>query len=372
MRDLLKEILRFQPDWTWRNTPAMEQRGLLVRREAAAWLHEHLPELSGLVLPAIDDLKVEGRDGTGRKTEIPWVRVHSASRSPSATEGWYVVYLFSADGEVVYLSLNQGTTRWENGVFRPRPPHELQARVDWARHLLAGDFAATPKLAEKISLKARSSDLGSGYERGNVAAFPYPVDALPSEDVLEADLRFLVSVLGKLYVAADQALALPGEPAPEVADALTAVERAAGRRFGQRGFRQSAGERLAIERRAVKVACDYLIEHKYSVKDVGATQPYDIDARRGQERLFVEVKGTASDGAEVILTRGEVRLHAREHPNTMLVIVSGIALDRDSDPPVASGGVLRVVHPWKIDDSGLTPIAYRYAVPSETGLATPA
>src|SRR4051812_6866466 len=117
MQSLLRDILLLQPDWTWQNTPAMQRRGVLVRRDAAQWLRERLPQLAAAVPSGIDDLEVEGRDGTGRKTEIPWVRVHSASRSPSATDGWYVVYLFSAAGDRAYLSLNQGTTRWENGEF---------------------------------------------------------------------------------------------------------------------------------------------------------------------------------------------------------------------------------------------------------------
>src|SRR4051794_8207014 len=110
----------------------MARRGVLVRKEAADWLRELLPQLSAAVPALVDDLAVEGRDGTGRKTEVPWLRVHSRTRSPSATEGWYVVYLFSAEGDRVYLSLNQGTTRWENGEFRARPPEELRARVAWA------------------------------------------------------------------------------------------------------------------------------------------------------------------------------------------------------------------------------------------------
>lgn len=92
------------------------ETGVLVRREIASWLRAQLAELSRLVPAAVDDLGVEVRDGTGRKTEIPWVRIFSASRSPSATVGFYVVYLLSGAGGQAYLSLNQGTTRWENGI----------------------------------------------------------------------------------------------------------------------------------------------------------------------------------------------------------------------------------------------------------------
>jgi len=29
----------------------------------------------------------------------------------------------------------------------------------------------------------------------------------------------------------------------------------------------------------------------------------------------------------------------------------------------ATGGILRIINPWKLDDSALRPIAYRYEVP---------
>lgn len=139
MRAQIEEVLRLQRGWTWENTPDMERRGVLVRRDAPNWLREHLPELSKLVPQAVDDLSVEGRDGTGRKTEVPWVRVYSTSRSPSATVGFYVVYLFSGSGSHAYVSLNQGTTRWENGDFR-----ETRSRAGGAGQLGARGHRRCP------------------------------------------------------------------------------------------------------------------------------------------------------------------------------------------------------------------------------------
>ena len=55
-----------------------------------------------------------------------------------------------------------------------------------------------------------------------------------------------------------------------------------------------------------------------------------------------------------------VLLNAEHHPDTMVIVVGGVELDRAAVPPRASGGVLRVVHPWSVDHADLTPIAYRY------------
>jgi hypothetical protein len=172
--------------------------------------------------------------------------VYSAARSPSSTIDWYVVYLFSADGERVYLSLNQATTRRsEDGRLRARPLAELHAGVAWARQQLVADLAPRSDLVDDIMLAGRPSGLGPGYERGNVAAFAYSINAIPPKESLETDLRFLASVLGKLYTAADHALELPGEPAPEISDALTVIKQTTGRRPRGQGFRLTAAERSA-------------------------------------------------------------------------------------------------------------------------------
>ncbi|WP_204765292.1 MrcB family domain-containing protein [Lentzea nigeriaca] len=339
----------------------MQERGRLIRREVPHWLRDRLPAVTRNAPVEIDDWQVEPSDGTGLKNEIPWVRVHSAGRSPSATLGWYVVYLFAAQGDRVYLSLMQGASRWENGEFRPRPRSELRQRAEWAREALADRLLARADLVEKIELNARKSKLGPAYEAGTVVAFEYSRDELPSDEVLGNDLSFLVSVLSHLYE-----LDPPGEVAPEIADAVINAERSAGRARRGQGLHLSAAERVAVERRAVAVATGYLEEQGYQVVDVGATESYDLDARRGEEHLFVEVKGTttvwSSSGSEIIVTKNEVDLHLREYPNNMLLIISQIVLDRSVTPPSASRGELRVIHPWRVELPNLTPVTYRYLV----------
>lgn len=361
MRALLRDVLLLQPKWESTNTPAMQKRGHLVRDDVAGRLREQLPALARYAPVGVDDWKVEPSDGAGNKSEIPWVRVHSASRSPSATRGWYVVYLFEALGDRVYLSLMQGTSRWVNGEFKTRPRSELRRRAQLVREALATRLLARPDLVEKIELNARKSNLGPAYEAGTVVAFEYSRDELPSDEVLFNDLGFLVSVLGHLYE-----LDPPGEAAPEIADALVEAERSAGRARRGQGLHLTAAERVAVERRAVAVATSYLVEQGYEVVDVGATESYDLDARRGEERLYVEVKGTttvwARGSSEIIVTKNEVDLHLREYPNNMLLIVSQIVLDRSATPPSASHGELRVIHPWQVKQPNLTPVTYRYLV----------
>jgi hypothetical protein len=291
------------------------------------------------------------------------VRVYSASRSPSATIGWYAVYLFSAEGDRLYLSLNQGTTRWDGTGFPRRPEHELRARVKWARTQLAddlGDLADSWK--PHIQLDSRRSELGRGYELGNVAAIEYTLDAIPPDEQLYEDLRTAMNLLGVIYRREDEGLYVPGD-SPEVADAETQIERLAGnrRRRQGRGPRLSATQRRAIELRAVDLATSHLVALGYSVIDVGATHSYDLHATRGDEELKVEVKGTTSTGSEVLLTRNEVLLHQEAHPHNALAVVHSIYLGRDTDSPTATGGELVFEQPWQLDSARLVPMAFRYA-----------
>ncbi|WP_385642866.1 MrcB family domain-containing protein [Streptomyces sp. SudanB91_2054] len=101
----------------------MQARGVTIRQELPR-LRAHVALLTWALGTAPDELGIEGRDGTGLKTEVPLVRVFGREQSPSATTGWYVVYLFDASGQRVYLSLNQGPT-WTGGDCNPqgrRPP----------------------------------------------------------------------------------------------------------------------------------------------------------------------------------------------------------------------------------------------------------
>jgi hypothetical protein len=359
MRDAFEETLLLQTEYSHENTPAMQRRGQLIRREIAGELRLLLPRL--IDESGIADLGVEGRDGTGLKTEIPWTRAYSESRSPSATEGWYIVYLFSAKGDRVYLSINQGTTRWDGREYRSRPKSELDARVSWARQLLSQMPGYPGAWIRDVQLNS-SRKLGRGYEWGNVVAAEYALDSLPSDAELEDDLVTAARWLGAIYTASDNALNLPGEAGPELADAQTAIELNAGKaRRGGQGFRLSTAEKRAVEQRAVDVVTAHLVALGFAVTDVGLRESFDLDARKSGEKLKVEVKGTTSAGSEILLTANEVALHLDAFPDNALGIVHSIVLDRGTDAPTASGGNLVFESPWELKTEHLIPMSYRYA-----------
>jgi hypothetical protein len=175
-QEVVARVLDLQGSWSSQNTPEMQERGILIRQAGPRLVKNMLAGLSSL----IPDLAVEGRDGTGRKTRVPWIRVYSKSRSPSATSGWYVAALFAADGSAVFLSINQGTTSFEAGSLKASATDLLEARVRWAQGILGATIDKAGASVDEIDLKDPVG-LGAGYERANVCSYRFTRDELSDD-----------------------------------------------------------------------------------------------------------------------------------------------------------------------------------------------
>ena len=127
---------------------------------------------------------------------------------------------------------------------------------------------------------------------------------------------------------------------------------------GGQGRGLSPKERKAIEKYAERLAQEHYESEGWEVIVRG--RPFDLLCTRGDEVLYVEVKGTKSAGSTVILTRNEVD-HMRAHfPATALYIVSGVDVREEQGTFIVEGGESRELHPWKIDDADLRVTEYSY------------
>lgn len=198
-RDVFAAVLRLQKEWAATATEAMRERAALIKGpgvEAVRALVAGAPAASEMALA------VQGSSGVGSNARVPWIRVFSPRHSPAPTTGWYIVYLFSADGSRLYLSLNQGTT---NRNFAKKPREEIKFRVDHAIRLLDAKTEEYP-YEYAIHLMDRGG-LGDGYERGNVAATLYYTESIPDDAELAADVDRMLSLLRVLYDEEDAAAA---------------------------------------------------------------------------------------------------------------------------------------------------------------------
>jgi 5-methylcytosine-specific restriction protein B len=194
--DVLAAVMDLQSSYSPDNTDKMKERSLLVRDQAPARLRSYIASHDATA--PYPSLLVEGKDGTGLKTRVAWIRVYSRKESPKATIGWYLAYLFAADGKTVFLSLNQGTTEYRDGSPHARPPAEIAARSHGARELLKNDIHRIEGLAS-IALKDSPDAPGKGYENGNVTALRYERTNLPDDAALFEDLDAMLGLLSTLY-----------------------------------------------------------------------------------------------------------------------------------------------------------------------------
>lgn len=134
---------------------------------------------------------INGSIGKGQFAEIPWVSIFRKSITETATQGIYIVYLFTADMKGIYLSLNQGFTYFKERYGTKKGREEIR-KV--ARYLQRNCKTIPDDLSLKtIDLKAEKP-LGKGYMPGHIAGKYYKIDQMPSSDELADDLRNLMSV----------------------------------------------------------------------------------------------------------------------------------------------------------------------------------
>lgn len=123
--------------------------------------------------------------------------------------------------------------------------------------------------------------------------------------------------------------------------------------------------RAAIEKHAGAIAEQVYVGLGYRVDYVGTFRSYDlhlVHRETGEER-HVEVKGSSGGASTVELTAGEVN-HAREFQPTDLFVVSSIGWRRNGMEVETSGGTATRYSDWTPAEKALTPVRYRYQVPT--------
>lgn len=358
MQDIITEILNLQQKFSAQNTEPMKRRGILVRNELKTVFSARVAMLNTALRKNYPgSLSFEGRDGTGRKTYIPWHRIYVEELSPSAQDGWYVVFLFKADGSGVYLCLSHGSTQFDGMSFIPRSDSELGQLVTFARETLKGETQNISRLVFDIDL-ANTGTLATAYPKSTAFAYYYPLESMPRTESLLKDIAQFVEWLGVIY----ENVELGRTPTSNLPDVLVVNEVVSKRKQPGQGRGLSGEERKCVELHAMARARELLSNLGYSVIDVSNKKSFDFEAKLGDEKICVEVKGTTGFAGSILMTRNEVELHRNEYPNNALIIVSEIDLERGKSPKT-SGGQITYAKPWRVPDDRLFPITYEVKAP---------
>ena len=357
MIETLKQICALQPEYSPDNTPAMQERGRLIRQVLRADVEALAPELRLALGDFGAEFETGASDGIGRKTEAPWVRFFARSMSPDPRHGFYSVIHFRADGTAVFLTVGCGATTWANGELRPLTDQDLHAKTSWARRVIADRFGSIEPLSDQIDLGAKAK-LPRAFEKATAVAKKLPVGAL-DEVQFQSLLVLAARHLGAIYEAQRVGGDLSAfDYVQNAVEQIARPVRPTG--GGGQGFRLSHEERVAIELRAMAVARAWLEEEGFTWTDTSKNAPFDFLAVKGVEHLKVEVKGTtAGECSSIFMTKNEVDLHRNEKGDTALLIVSGIVLRTVSHVMIAEGGMLTALMRWDIDSWDVFPTAYQ-------------
>lgn len=147
-----------------------------------------------------DEYMIRASCGQARWADVPWVAVFYKDLSKSAQEGYYIVYLFRADGTGVYLSLNQGYTCFQE-KFKSKAKEKIEkVSKYWRANLNFLSNKNNPGFTtDSIDLKSGNS-LPKGYELGNICSKFYSTDEFSSirDEELLKDLEYLKMMFTEL------------------------------------------------------------------------------------------------------------------------------------------------------------------------------
>jgi len=360
IRDELRTVMELQAQYSSLPTAAMQERGQIIKHQLPALLREDAEQLCIAAGIERGEFLLTGRDGIGRKSQVPWVRFASRTRSPTATEGWYVVWLFREDGSGVYLALSHASTEKIDGDFIKRSPDETQRLTKWALEILEPDIASDPRLVNTMNLG--SGSLAKAYESTTAVCYFYSNSNVPSDEQLRTDMQSMARMLRHIY-RGEPAQKRSGQTSPDVIVVVEAIEEAAsGRKRTGQGFGLTQPERRAVELRAMDVAKDHFSGTGYKVEDTSANAPYDLKIVKEGQTHYIEVKGTTGGLGDIVLTKNEVEHHLKCHPNNGLFVVHGIQLHLQGSGPVGKGGTAFLQRPWQISEEHLQALAYRYRI----------
>ena len=119
-----------------------------------------------------------------------------------------------------------------------------------------------------------------------------------------------------------------------------------------------------IEQYAMDFVENVMQQKGYKIKNVSRMRnpSYGCDFifTKGKEEIYAEVKGTRLKGKTVMITRNEYKKSKEYGLKSRLYVVYNIILDLSKKPPKASGGVLKILNPWKPNAVNLSAITYDF------------
>jgi hypothetical protein len=309
--------------------------------------------------------------------------------APISTNAGQKLVAFVEDGDVVFhyyqptksivaFSVAKGFPRVGEIRWPDRRKSEISPayRIDLMNYTELDEPITLKEIQDKQSkIRSIKSALDKKYE-GKSIYFPFQI---PKERVIQpaqgAYLCKMPKAVMELFPSAVQQLGQ--DIAPEISQIkspmkskLATYKSAIPKPPTESSFGIQTDEkkRKAIELRGMELATKYLEKMGYSVEDVSSQKRlgYDIRAVKENDVVGVEVKASIMSRIEVAVTTAEVEYAqiAGQEFRSLLFVVDQIVCKKDGDDYEASGGRERFWWDWNPDDDSLSPIDYRFTLPT--------
>jgi 5-methylcytosine-specific restriction enzyme A len=141
-----------------------------------------------------DNYKVKGSYGNGNLTETPWIAIFDLDITDTAQKGFYIVFLFKADMNGVYLSLNQGTTYLSQKFKGMNPRNKMKQLAECLREELT---TLTDDVIYKIDLSSRQQN-AKYYMSANIGAKYYSPEDFPEDQRILDDIKVLMNSINEV------------------------------------------------------------------------------------------------------------------------------------------------------------------------------
>ncbi len=162
------------------------------------------------------EYKVVGSVGQGNWAKVPWLAIFRKDITLSAQNGVYIVYLLSSNGNSLYLTLNQGVT--EAGK-NSTTSETIKALRENAARISAQLNKRSFLSDENINLGNDITDLGKKYQKGTIFYKKYSKQNIPSEEILQDDLKNMLDIYQEYYDKVYKGNSTPSpEPSPAVVE----------------------------------------------------------------------------------------------------------------------------------------------------------
>lgn len=192
----LQRVLELQEFYSAGTNPEMQERNSIVKDIGVIQIRELLSGDKDF-----KKLRVNGSGGVGANATVPWIRISDPAKSVSAQSGWYLVYLFAADGSSAVLTLNQGVT----GLNATKIAKSVASSKEILAQHEYSPIGTSSEPQDNFDLKAPNNKWAKLYQAGNIQSFTYHRDQIPNDELLLQDIRYLLARLEVLPDLSDTA-----------------------------------------------------------------------------------------------------------------------------------------------------------------------